>query len=141
MRAVAVGRWPVARRIVGALHRAGVTLLAGTDSPMVDIYPGYALHRELELFVEAGLTPAEALRAATLAPATFLGIAARAGSVATGKNADLVLLDANPLLDVRNAQRIDAVVLDGRLLTHGALDALMADAARAAAQSPSTPSK
>ena len=130
-REVASKRWPVARQIVASLHRAGVTLLAGTDSPMLDIYPGYALHRELELLAAAGLSPAEALRAATLAPATFLGIAAESGSVATGKRADLVLLDADPLRDIRNAQRIDAVVLDGRLLRRPALDALLTDAARA----------
>jgi imidazolonepropionase-like amidohydrolase len=125
-------RWAVATKIVASLHRAGVPILAGTDAPMPTVYPGYALHDELERLVDSGLSPAEALRAATLAPATFLGIAQQGGSVAPGKNADLVLLDANPLLDIRSTRRIDAVVLDGRVLTRAALDRLLADAARSA---------
>jgi imidazolonepropionase-like amidohydrolase len=131
-RDVAAKRWAVARKIVASLHRAGVPVLAGTDSPMPGVYPGYALHDELERLVDSGYSPAEALRAATLAPAKFLGIDARSGTVATGKRADLVLLDADPLRDVGNARRIEAVVLDGRLLRRNALDALLADAAREA---------
>lgn len=130
-REVGLQRWPVARRIIASLHRAGVTILAGTDAPQPDIYPGYSLHRELELLVAAGLTPAEALRDATLAPARFLGIATDSGTVAVGRRADLVLVDADPLRDIRNAQRIEAVVLDGRLLRRSALDALLAEAAHA----------
>jgi predicted amidohydrolase YtcJ len=131
-RAVAARRWGVARKITTSLHHAGVPLLAGTDAPMPAVYPGFSLHDELERFVDAGMTPAEALRAATLAPAAFLGIADKTGSVEVGKRADLVLLDANPLRDVRNTRRIDAVVLDGRPLTRAALDALLADAAKTA---------
>ena len=78
---VAARRWVVAQKIATTLHRAGVPMLAGTDSPMPGLYPGFALHDELERLVDAGLTPAEALRAATLAPATFLGIAGKTGSV------------------------------------------------------------
>jgi imidazolonepropionase-like amidohydrolase len=104
-------------------------MLAGTDAPMPGVYPGFALHDELERLVDAGLTPGEALRAATLAPAKFFGIEREAGTVATGKRADLVLLDADPLRDVRNTRRIDAVVLDGRLLDRAAIDALLAKAA------------
>ncbi len=133
-RAVAPRRWPVARRIVASLHRAGVPILAGTDAPMPNVYPGFALHQELELLVESGMSPAEALRTATLAPATFLGIAGESGSVVAGQRADLVLLDADPLRDIRNAGRIDAVVLDGRVLRRAALDALLADAARSASE-------
>ena len=87
--ALAQQRWPVARKIVAAMHDAGVTILAGTDSPMPGVYPGFSLHEELALLVESGLTPVEALRAATLAPAEFLGIAGTTGSVAVGKRADL----------------------------------------------------
>lgn len=130
-RDVAPKRWAVATKIVASLHRAGVPILAGTDSPMLDIYPGYALHDELASLVDSGFSPAEALRAATLAPATFLGISAEAGTVAPGKRADLVLLDADPLRDIRNAQRIAAVVLDGRPLRRAALDSLLSDSARA----------
>ncbi len=84
---------------------------------------------ELERLVDAGLTPAEALRAATLAPAKLFGIEKDAGTIAIGKRADLVLLDADPLHDIRNTRRIDAVVLDGRLFDRASLDALLAKAA------------
>ena len=131
-RAVAARRWPVASRIVATLQRAGVPLLAGTDSPMPGVYPGFALHEEIELLVRSGLSPAQALRAATLAPAQFLGIADQAGSVEIGKRADLVVLDGDPLRDISNTRRINAVVLDGRLFRRAALDALLADAAQSA---------
>jgi len=133
-REVASKRWAVARKVVASLERAHVPVLAGTDSPMPGVYPGYALHDELERLVDSGYSPAEALRAATLLPATFLHIDAELGSVATGKRADLVLLDADPLRDVRNARRIDAVVLDGRLLRRAGLDGLLAGAARDASE-------
>jgi cytosine/adenosine deaminase-related metal-dependent hydrolase len=131
-RDVALGerRARVGRRIVAAFHRAGVPILAGTDAPMPRVYPGGSLHDELALLVDAGLSPLDALRAATLGPARFLGLAATTGSIAVGKRADLVLLDADPTRDIRNTQRIAAVVLDGRLLPRAALDALIADAAR-----------
>ena len=106
-------RWQQSLAIVAAFHRAGVTLLAGTDAPMPRVYPGYSLHDELERLVEAGLTPLEALQAATLEPARFLGIEAISGSVAIGKRADLVLLDADPTRDVRHARRVRSVVLGG----------------------------
>jgi len=89
------------------------------------------------LLVESGLSPAEALRSATLAPASFLGVADRLGSVSVGKRADLVLLDANPLTDIRNTRRIRTVLLDGHVLTRPALDALLVDAAKANADTPS----
>jgi imidazolonepropionase-like amidohydrolase len=132
--ALAKLRWPVARQIVSAMHEAGVAILAGTDSPMPGVYPGYSLHEELTLLVASGLTPREALRSATLAPAQFLGIADTSGSVAVGKRADLVLLDADPAKDIRNTRRIIAVLLDGRLLQRGDLDALIEDAATAQGQ-------
>ncbi len=126
--ASAAQRRDVARRIMQSLHRAGATILAGTDAPMPGVYPGDALHEEIELLVAAGLTPAEALRAATLEPARFLGLSADSGSVEAGKRADLVLLDADPLSDIRNTRRIAAVFVDGRLLRRDALDALLAEA-------------
>ena len=128
-RAIAPRRWDVARRIVIALDRANVPIVAGTDAPMPNVYPGFALHDELERLVDAGLTRAEALRAATLAPARLFGIDRDAGTIAIGKRADLVMLDADPLRDIRNTRRIDAVVLDGRLFDRSALDALLAKAA------------
>jgi imidazolonepropionase-like amidohydrolase len=127
---LAARRWEVSRQIVKTLHAAGVCILAGTDAPMPLVYPGFALHKELELLVESGLTPADALRAATIGPAEFLGLSANSGSIAVGKRADLVLLDDNPLLQISNARRIRAVVLDGHVFQRADLDALLDAAAR-----------
>ena len=129
--ALAELRWPVARQIVATMHAAGVAILAGTDTPMPGVYPGYSLHEEMALLVSAGMPTHEVLKAATFAPAQFFGLTTTEGSVATGRRADLVLLDADPLLDIRHTQRIRAVVLDGRLFTRGAIDAMLATAARA----------
>jgi imidazolonepropionase-like amidohydrolase len=112
--------------IVGAMHRAGVRILAGTDSPPQPfLFPGFALHDELALFVRAGLTPREALRTATVDAAEFLGLSRSMGTVAAGRRADLVLLRANPLEDIRNTRTIEAVVLGGRYLDRAALDELL----------------
>ena len=100
---------------VGAMQRAGVKILAGSDTPNPYVFPGISLHEELALLVTAGLTPAEALRAATQHPAEVLGRLDRAGSIAPGKDADLVLLDGDPLADIRNTRRISAVILKGEL--------------------------
>jgi imidazolonepropionase-like amidohydrolase len=121
---LAVRRWEVSREIIKALRKAGVRILAGTDTPMPLVYPGFSLHKELELLVESGLSPAEALRAATIAPAEFLGLSESRGSISPGKRADLVLLEDNPLHEISNTQRIHAVVLNGRLLERIDLDAL-----------------
>lgn len=99
---------------VAAMHRAGVRILAGTDAPLRNSPPGFGLHEELMLLVRGGLAPFEALRAATLEPARFLGMTDSAGTVAPGRLADLVLLEANPLDDIRNIRRIVAVVMNGR---------------------------
>ncbi len=106
--------------LAGVLHRHGVPLLAGSDAGADFSYPGDTLHEELELLVTAGLTPLEALQAATTAPAKFLG--------QTAKHADFVILDANPLDDIRNTRSIRGVVLAGRYLDRAALDALIAGA-------------
>ena len=126
---LAARRWEVSRQIVRTMQAAGVRILAGTDAPMPLVYPGYALHKELELLVESGLSPADVLRAATIWPAEFLGVSERSGSIHVGKRADLLLLDANPLSDIRHTQRIRAVVLAGRLLQRADLDALLDAAA------------
>ena len=119
--------------IVGDLHRAGVLFLAGTDSGGVPyLYPGFSLHDELAFLVQAGFTPIEALQAATLKPAQFLGLSDQLGTIAPGKQADLVLLEANPLDDIHNTQRIRAVVVQGRYLDRAALDELLAHARSAA---------
>jgi imidazolonepropionase-like amidohydrolase len=114
--------------IVGAMRKAGVQLLAGTDTGNPFCFPGFSLHEELALLVIAGLTPAEALRSATLNPAKFLGLDKTLGTIEQGKVADLVLLDANPLEDVRNTQRINAVISNGRLFDRKALNKMLAQA-------------
>ncbi len=126
------GFWRLYRRwveLVGTLRRDGVDFLAGTDLVRPFIYPGFSLHEELQLLVSAGLSPTEALQAATLNPAKFLGIEGSLGTVEMGKIADLVLLDENPLEDIRNTQKIRAVILNGTYLDRTALDKLLADAA------------
>jgi imidazolonepropionase-like amidohydrolase len=122
---------------VRVLARAGVGLLAGTDTPAGMAFPGFDLHEELAQLVTAGLSPLEALRTATLNPARFLGATDSLGTVGPGKLADLVLLDADPLTDIRHTQRIRAVVANGRYLDRAALDALLAGVERAANTSPS----
>jgi imidazolonepropionase-like amidohydrolase len=119
----------VSRRhqFVLAMHRAGVQILAGTDTMMPYVVPGFSLHEELALLVEAGLTPLESLRTATLSPAKFLGKSESMGTIERGKVADLVLLDANPLLDIANTRRIGAVVLNGRYLPRATLDSTLAE--------------
>jgi imidazolonepropionase-like amidohydrolase len=112
--------------IIAAMKKAGVEFLAGTDTANPFAFPGFSLHDELDLLVQAGLTPADALRAATINPAHFLHDDAPNGSVAVGKNADLVLLDANPLDSIKNTQRIAAVVVRGRYLDRAELDRMLA---------------
>lgn len=120
-------------QMVGAMHRAGTPFMAGTDTaPGVYIMPGFSLHDELANFVEAGFTPMESLQTATSNPAKFLGMEASFGSVEPGKIADLVLLGANPLRDIRNTQKITAVVANGRLFDRVALDEILASVEAAA---------
>jgi imidazolonepropionase-like amidohydrolase len=103
--------------LVPQMQAAGVTILAGSDSGAFNsyTYPGASLHDELRELVQAGLTPAQALRAATLNGARFMGVANRTGTVAVGKDADLLLLTANPLANVANARKISAVVSRGKV--------------------------
>jgi hypothetical protein len=120
-------------QIVGALHHSGVPFMAGTDAaPGVYIMPGFSLHDELANFVEAGFTPMESLQTATSNPAKFLGLESSFGSVDTGKIADLMLLSANPLDDIRNTQKINAVVANGRLFDRAELDRILAQVETAA---------
>jgi imidazolonepropionase-like amidohydrolase len=113
-------------QMVGALRHAGVPFMAGTDTaPGVYIMPGFSLHDELANFVEAGFTPMESLQTAANNPAKFLGMEASLGSVEPGKIADLVLLSANPLEDIRNTQKINVVIADGRLFDRAALDQIL----------------
>jgi imidazolonepropionase-like amidohydrolase len=117
-------------RTVRAFAARGGQVLAGTDSYFMTVYPG-DVHRELELLVACGLTPAQALAAGTLNPARWLTATDSLGGIARGKLADLLLLGGDPLADIRNTQQIRAVVANGRLFDRAALDALLADPARA----------
>ena len=119
--------------VVNAMHRAGIPFLAGTDTPPgVYIFPGFSLHEELQRFVAAGFTPMEALQTATLNPAQFLGLQDRLGTIEQGKLADMVLLDANPLEDIGNTQKIAAVIVNGRYLSRADLDKMLAGVEAAA---------
>ena len=106
-------------RLLRIFRDEGVGILAGTDvGPYGPMIPGFSLHDELVRLVADGLSPVEALRAATLNPARFLGIADSLGSVSAGNIADLVLLDADPLVEMNNVRRISAVIVGGRVLTN-----------------------
>lgn len=114
-------------RDVRGMRDAGVKLLAGSDAGSVLVYPGFSLHEELRLLVEeAGLTAREALWSATVGPAQFAGLATQLGSIAAGQIADLLLLDANPLVDIKNTRRINAVMQHGRLYPRTELDSMLA---------------
>jgi imidazolonepropionase-like amidohydrolase len=114
-------------QVAGEMYRAGVPLLAGTDTPGLDRIPGFSLVEELELLVRAGLSPLAALQAATREPARFLGLADSLGTIEVGKIADLVLLDADPLADIRNVHKVHAVVLRGRYLSAEMLQSMRAE--------------
>ena len=97
--------------VIRAMHDAGVTIVAGTDYGL----PGFSLLREVELYAEAGLTPLEAIRAASAVPAQVMGLASDVGTIEAGKRADLVVLDANPIADIHNIRRGRWVVTNGRM--------------------------
>jgi imidazolonepropionase-like amidohydrolase len=111
---------PVLQRFVGMYARLGGKIAAGTDTPQQFVVPGASLHRELELYVASGLSPAAALYSATGGAAALLGIQDRVGTIGDGMAADFVLLDGDPLADIRNTRRITLVVKDG--IVSGARD-------------------
>lgn len=120
--------------LVGEMKRQGVPILAGTDVPAPYVIAGFGLHDELALLVKAGLTPLQALQAATRAPAEYLGELKTQGTIERGKIANLVLLDADPLKDIRNTTRINAVIQNGRYLSRADLDKILADVEAAASK-------
>lgn len=123
--------------LVRRMHAAGVGFLAGTDvSNWNFTVPGVSLHDELSRFVDAGLTPLEALQTATINPAQYLGIEDAAGTVAAGKRADVLLLDADPTENIANTKRISAVVLAGQLIDRSELNRILSDARQRAAEAP-----
>jgi len=95
--------------VVGALHKAGVPIVAGTDQTV----PGHSLYREIELYVQAGFTPMEAIQAATIVPARVMGLDKEVGTVEAGKRADVIILDANPLESIRNIRKVEFVITNG----------------------------
>jgi hypothetical protein len=110
----------IRRRLIHALHEAGAGLLLGSDAPQIFNVPGFSIHHELGFMVGAGLTPFEALATGTTAPAEFLGT--NTGTVTVGKDADLVLLDANPLTDIANSRRVHGVMVRGHWYSFVDLD-------------------
>jgi len=119
-------------KLTAAMIKGRVSLMAGSDSLDRYVFPGFALHRELQLLREAGMTPLEALQAATRNPAKFLGREQETGVIAKNAQADLVLLDANPLENISNTAKIFAVVRHGVFLDRSALDGLLKQAKEAA---------
>jgi imidazolonepropionase-like amidohydrolase len=121
-------------KLVGEMARAGIKIMAGTDTPNAYVIAGFSLHDELRLMVESGMAPMQALVSATRAPAEYLGELKLRGTVEIGKAGDLVLLDADPLKDIRNTTRINAVIQKGKLLTRTDLDRILKGVATAAAE-------
>lgn len=121
------------KALVGKMARAGVGILAGTDDANPYVFPGFSLHDELALLVEAGLTPKQALQTATINPAKFFNKPGFTGTIERGRIADLVLLEANPLEDIRNTKKIAAVIADGRYFSEEDLRKILSDAVAAAA--------
>lgn len=117
--------WRKSLALIKDMHNAGVTIMAGTDTTAPNVFPGFSLHDDLFYQVQAGLTPMQVLQSATSLPATFLHREAQQGSISNGQRADLLLLDANPLEDIRNTQKIWAVVLKGDFLDRGRLSAIL----------------
>jgi imidazolonepropionase-like amidohydrolase len=126
--------------VVRELHKAGVTILAGTDVGTAYQIPGISLHDELALLVQSGLSPMDALQAATLNPARAFNLTDQ-GTIEPGMRADLVLLDANPLENIDNARKIRVVVARGRVLNRIDLDAMLSDIQSVASQWSGTPTR
>ena len=120
----------IRRRLIKALHDAGAGLLLGSDAPQVWNVPGFSTHRELESLVAAGLTPYQALETGTRNVATYFGTSSETGTVKQGKRADLILLDADPLADIRNTTRRAGVMVRGRWLPQAEIQARLDRVAR-----------
>ena len=101
--------------LVNKMHQEGVKIIAGTDTPIGYLTPGYSLHKELELLSEAGLSNMDVLRSATITPAEFFGMENQMGTIEVGKLADLVILDKNPLMSISNTQSIHSVIVKGQI--------------------------
>ncbi|MFP5286765.1 MAG: amidohydrolase family protein [Thermoanaerobaculia bacterium] len=120
----------IGKGMIRAMHEAGVGIVVGSDLAGRDVLPGFSVHDEIALLAASGLSPTEALRAATSEAARLLDVTDSVGTIAPGKAADLVLLDGDPLADAKNVGRISAVVLRGKLLERADLDRLLQAAIR-----------
>jgi imidazolonepropionase-like amidohydrolase len=107
----------IRRRVIKALHDGGVPFLLGSDAPQIWNVPGFSIHRELEALVASGLSPFQALATGTVNVARFYGAEKERGTIEQGKRADLVLIDGNPLADIRNTARISGVLINGRWMS------------------------
>jgi hypothetical protein len=118
---------------------AGMPIMAGTDASKRWMYnpPGFSLHYELQMYVQNGLTPFQALQTATIHPAKYLGLEKEFGSIEQGKLADFILLNADPLVDINNTMKIAAVVMNGRLIARTELNLLLKQAEESVRRSPS----
>jgi Amidohydrolase family len=121
-----IKRYQKELELVGAMNRAGVKIMCGTDITVAYIFPGFSVHDELALFVQAGLSPFEALQTATRNPAEFLGELKSSGTIEKGKIADLVLLEADPLAAITNTRRINSVVAGGRYFSKDDIEKILA---------------
>jgi imidazolonepropionase-like amidohydrolase len=119
------------RRLIKALHAAGAGLLLGSDAPQIYNVPGFSTHRELESLVSAGLTPYQALETGTRNIATYFGTQKETGTIEKGKRADLILLDADPLADIRSTTRRSGVMVRGRWLPQAEIEQRLAEVAKA----------
>jgi imidazolonepropionase-like amidohydrolase len=108
---------------VGMLHDRGVAIVVGTDTGNPYVFPGYSVHQELELLVEAGFTPMEALEAATRRAAEMIGAGGEFGTIEVGKRADLLILAQDPLAAIRNTRSLEVVISEGRVVDREALRA------------------
>jgi len=124
-RNVYAAMYELALRNVGQAHRAGVSILTGTDTFDTYLFPGFSTHDELVRLVTAGLSPLDALRTATIDAAIFSGAQDNFGSIAVGKTADMILLDANPLRDIRNTQQMQGLFFNGQFFDRSSLDHLL----------------
>ncbi|MFW5816725.1 MAG: amidohydrolase family protein, partial [Wenzhouxiangella sp.] len=126
----------IRRALIAALHEAGAVLLLGADAPQILNIPGDAIHHELETYVASGLSPAAALATGTINVARYLDQAERYGCLKPGCIADLVLLEANPLDDIRNSRKIEGVMRAGRWFDRETLDRMLEEVAARATGKP-----